>query len=271
MKFKFIAIAMSIFPFAGCQDQDLTAPERSLIAADHGGNGSAKSSPNARRTYSVTIENLTDGQPLSPGVIATHTQQVSVWDVGSAAPPLIINIAEDGLDNPLTPQQFAELRARPGIDGVLMTTVPIDDNTPPVLAGAPDFPNTQTFLIDAAANANRLSVAVMIICTNDGFTGLSGVRLPGGFKPVTFETVAYDAGSEVNTERYVDVVDPCQLLGPDPGPPALPNGNNDALPEDGGIIRMHPGIAGIASAEGLDPTLHNWDDPVARITVQRIK
>ncbi|MGI8843522.1 MAG: spondin domain-containing protein, partial [Gemmatimonadaceae bacterium] len=222
-------------------------------------------------TYQITIENLKGGQPFSPGVIATHTKQVDVWGVGSRPSPLIINIAENGLvDAGLTAAHFADLRARPGVFDVVMTA-PTDDHTPPIVDGAPDPPSVRTYTIEAAANANHLSVAVMIICTNDGFTGVSSVRLPGGFKPVTFATVAYDAGTETNTEQYTDIVDPCQLLGPDPGPPAVPNGNNNNLPEDGGVIRHHAGIQGVAVDVGLDPSLHNWTAPVARITVQRVK
>ena len=92
--------------------------------------------------------------------------------------------------------------------------------------GGPPFPTSITFQIEAASNANRLSLAVMLICTNDGFTGLDRVRLPGGFKPRTFFAVAYDAGTEANDELFTSMVDPC---------------------------------GGIAIGEGLDPSQPNVD------------
>lgn len=107
-----------------------------------------------------------------------------------------------------------------------------------------------------------LSVVVIIICTNDGFTGLSSVKLPGGFKPAVFETTAYDAGSEPNTEAVFR--HRRSLPGNRPG-------YRTCCSTQWGTIQPHGGIQGIATEEGLDPALHNRDDPVARITVRRIK
>lgn len=276
-KLRYVTISLifgtGIFYGAGCSDinsleqsrdssTDILAPSKANAAATH--------------AYEVTIENLTKGQPFSPGIIVTHTKQTRVWEAGSSASDFIINLAEDGLapDNlpdGVTPDGLIEeLRQQAGVFQVVATGVPIDDNTASILEDAPDPSSSATFTIEAAANANRLSVAVMIICTNDGFTGLSSVKLPGGFKPAVFETTAYDAGSEPNTEQYADIVDPCQVIGPDTGPPPIPNGN-DTPEGDVGTIQPHGGIQGIATEEGLDPALHNWDDPVARITVRRIK
>src|SRR5687767_1372512 len=52
------------------------------------------------RTYRVTIENETDGQPFSPGVAATHRRSVSLFEVGDKASPGIEAIAEDGNQGP---------------------------------------------------------------------------------------------------------------------------------------------------------------------------
>lgn len=267
-----IPIAALVFSMAvvtGCND--MTSVEQAddstaeLAASSSAGADYANTS--ATHTYEVTVENLTGGQPFSPGILVTHTREASVWDVGQAASDLIINIAEDGA----TPADLLDqLRETDGVFRVEKTGVPIDDNTPPQLDGVPDPPSSATFTIEAAAEANYLSMAVMAICTNDGFVGLNGVRLPGGNNSTVFEASIYDAGSEPNTEKYTDIVDPCQVLGPDTGPPELPNGN--AKPEgDTGMIQHHEGIQGVATDEGLDPELHDWDNPVARITVQRIK
>lgn len=229
----------------------------------------------AEHRYEVTIRNLTVGQPFSPGVIVTHDRSATVWEVGGAPSDLLINIAEDGLSDEnlpagVTPEGLIDgLRGVPGVYQVVATGIPIDDNAgqaPP----APQPPSVNTFEISAAGSANRLSIAVMIICTNDGFTGVSGVSLPRGLgKSTTFRSVAYDAGSEQNTEEFPHVVDPCQVIGPQGTSPAIPNGNlGPSLPADGNTIAHHAGIQGIAD---LDPAAHGWTGPVAEITVTRVR
>jgi hypothetical protein len=229
----------------------------------------------AEHTYQVTIRNLTVGQPFSPGVIVTHEKSATVWEVGGAPSALLIDIAEDGLSGENLPAGVTTaglidgLRSVPGVYQVVATGIPIDDNAgqaPP----APQPPSVNTFEIKAAASANRLSVAVMIICTNDGFTGVSGVKLPRGRgQSTTFRSVAYDAGSEQNTEQFPDIVDPCQVIGPQGTTPAIPNGNNGpSLPADGNTIAHHAGIQGVGD---LEVDRHGWTGPVAEITVTRVR
>lgn len=209
----------------------------------------------ARKTYRVTIENLTSGQPFSPGVAITHTQQASLFHVGGRASEGVRAIAEDG--DPSV--ALAALPGESGIDDVVAIASPIHR------VGGPGS-NTLTFEITGAANANRLSLAVMLICTNDGFTGLDTIKLPGGFSADTYETAGYDAGTEANNELFTHIVDPCQAIGPVAGPPPIPNGNLRVATN--GTITHHPGIQG-----GADLVIgqHGWHDPVARIRVQRMK
>jgi hypothetical protein len=107
----------------------------------------------------------------------------------------------------------------------------------------------------------------MLICTNDGFTGLDRVRLPSGVgDTVTLLTNAYDAGTEVNTEDFADIVPPCQgLVGVSSGEPGT-GVSNPALAE-GGVIHHHEGILGIAD---LVPAIHGWTDPVAEVVIERV-
>ena len=71
------------------------------------------------------------------------------------------------------------------------------------------------------------------------------------------EAPAYDAGSEQNTEACEDI----------PGPPCGPNDHPDVKAE--GYVHIHAGIHGIGS-EGVDPAMHDWRNPVAKITIERI-
>lgn len=209
--------------------------------------------------YRVTIQNLTRGQPFSPGVIVTHTSNAVVWRLASQPSEGIAAIAEDGNADIET----ADLQGAPGIHDVVETSGPINR------LGGTAPPESFAQYTVRALPGDRLSIAVMMICTNDGFTGVDSVRLPqrDGQK-VIYLASAYDAGVEQNTENSADVPDGCGALGPVPLPM---DGNNDALPADGNLIFPHPGIVG-----GRDLTVdhsvadHAWSNPVARITVRKL-
>jgi predicted small lipoprotein YifL len=206
--------------------------------------------------YEVRITNLTGAQPLSPGVIATHEKNVEVWAPGSPASEGIRQIAENGEDAPAV----AELTGTLGVFDVVGTGLP-----PVHRVGGPG-PSLRSFRITARGNANHLSVAVMLICTNDGFTGVHSVPLPGGFKPEEFLTQGYDAGTESNDQDYTHIVDPCGAIGP---VAVAADGQNLRTPTPGGVIRLHPGIQ--PGVGDLSATDHGWTNPVALITVRRVK
>lgn len=208
------------------------------------------------RKYDVTISNLTGSQPLSPGVVVTHTKHVEVWAPGRQASEGIRQIAENGEDAPAV----VELSGAPGVFDVVGTGLP-----PVHRIGGPG-PTSRTFRITARGDANRLSVAVMLICTNDGFTGVHGVRLPGGFQPAMFTGQGYDAGTESNDQSSTHIVDPCGEIGPVPAPP---DGQNLRTPTPGGLIHLHPGIQ--PGVGDLSATAHDWVNPTVRIAVQRVR
>ena len=228
-----------------CNQESATDPS---LRAD----GYATAAAAATRTYDVTIENLTTGQPLSPGVIVAHTKHTSVFSPGTAASEGLRLIAEQG--DPSTAAM--DLGGADGVFQVVATSAPAHR------IGGPG-PSSLTTQLQASANADRLSLAVMLICTNDGFGGLNGVKLPGGFDPATFYAMAYDAGTEVNDETSTSIVDPCFAIGPVSADP-----DGDSRTAQGGVVLRHAGIMGGAD---LDPAAHGWDGPVARITVQRVR
>jgi hypothetical protein len=110
----------------------------------------------------------------------------------------------------------------------------------------------------------------MLICTNDGFTGIDSIRLPKGLgDTVRVGAAAYDAGTEINTEDLADIVPPCQgLVGvSSPGEPGTGVSDPDLF--ENGVIHHHPGIDG---GQDLLPDVHGWDidRPVVRISITRI-
>jgi hypothetical protein len=211
-------------------------------------------------TYEVTITNLTHGQPLTPPLVATHRAATDVFTVGEVASFGLKEIAENGNLAPL----MAQLGSDKHVADVEAAAAPL---VPAGLPGSAMFGDTVTLSVTASHGANLLSFASMLICTNDGFTGVDSLHLPSHVGDVVVvRSAGYDAGTERNTEDFADIVPPCQaLVGVSSGEPGTGT-SNPALAE-GGVIHHHPGIAG-----GVDlvPAIHGWTDPVAEITVERV-
>jgi hypothetical protein len=211
-------------------------------------------------TYEVTIENLTVGQPLTPPVVATHRAATEMFTVGQPAGFALKEIAENGNLAPM----IAQLGADKHVSDSVAAGAPL---VPAGLPGSAMFADSVTLTVTASEGAKFLSFASMLICTNDGFTGVDSLRLPKDVgDAVVVRSAGYDAGTERNTEDFADIVPPCQaLVGVSSGEPGTGT-SNPALGE-GGVIHHHPGIAGGAD---LVPAIHGWTDPVAEITVERV-
>jgi hypothetical protein len=200
--------------------------------------------------YKVTIHNLTDGQPMSPPVAATHKNKIGMFQVGELASPGLEAIAEDG-NNSMMFNRF-------DMSG---------DATDAVDYGAPVLAGTGETRMIMAHRGDRLSFATMLICTNDGFTGFDRAMMPmqGAW---VYLLNSYDAGTEMNTESSEDIVDPCSGLGP-LVLPGDPNGNeNDAVDMIPQMrIMHHPNIMGSGDLTIAD---HGWMNPVVKVTVNRV-
>lgn len=210
------------------------------------------------KTYKVTITNLTAGQPFSPPVLVTHSKRTKIFTVGQSASEGIQAIAENGNNGPLLAALGDDANVHQVVEG-MAPLVPAND------PGGTGFGNSATFEITAHGRARFLSFANMLICTNDGFTGLDSVSLPR--HKMTVYSAGYDARTEANTEDFADIVPPCQgLIGVSSDDPGTGT-TNPGLAEDG-IIIPHAGIIG-----GIDllPGVHGWSDPVAKIEIERVR
>jgi hypothetical protein len=211
-------------------------------------------------TYEVTIDNLTAGQPMTPPVVATHRAATGIFTVGQPASFALKEIAENGNLAPM----IAQLGADKHVSDSVAAAAPL---VPAGLPGSAMFGESVTLTLTASKGAKFLSFASMLVCTNDGFTGVNSLRLPKDVGDrVVVHSAGYDAGTEVNTEDFADIVAHCQeFVGVSSGDPGTST-SNPALAE-GGVIHHHPGIAGGAD---LVPAIHGWTDPVAEITVERV-
>ena len=237
------------------------------------------------RVYEVTITNLTTGQLLSPPVLAAHRPDYSVFAVGEKASEGIWTVAEQG-----NPMMLAEqLRMAPEVASVVVADGPLhrvgemmgsmdqgmnnmnpgmDNSMGQGMNGMNDgmhsmSASTVTLRIESHG-ADRLSVAMMLGCTNDGFTGLSSVPLSPSTVPVTYYGAAYDAGTERNNQRWSSLADGCNALGPAPRDADGQN-SRDLTDEP---ISMHPGIVPGVGDLGQE---FAWHDAVVKITVQRVE
>ena len=207
--------------------------------------------------YRIAIHNLTEGQPLTPPLAALHGRRMKLFRVGRPAPLGIQEIAENGNLAPM----IEALTERLQPSDVLITPGP--ETVPgPIMAG-----ETVEFDVVGTPGAHYFSWASMLICTNDGFTGVNRRPLPrrvGG--QIHFYTRAWDAGTEVNTEAWPDLVPPC---GPLTGFDSMGQGTGMSNPElaEGGVVRPHRGIAGDAD---LVREVHGWHGPIARVVIERI-
>jgi len=212
------------------------------------------------RTYEVTIQLVTGGQPLTPPLIVTHSGGTDIFSVGQPASLGVKEIAENGNLEPL----IAALEADPKVSDVATAAEPL---VPPGSPMFGTFSDRVTLTIDAGSRARFLSYESMLICTNDGFTGIDRLRLPNQVgDSLSVVTGSYDAGTELNTEDFADIVPPCQgLMGVSSGEPGT--GMSDPALVEGGVIHHHLGIEGGAD---LLPEVHGWTDPVTLVTITRV-
>jgi hypothetical protein len=215
------------------------------------------------RIYRVRVINLTDGQPLTPPILATAERSWRMFRVGDLASVGVQQVAENGNGAPLlgglerSPFVFASLESEAG---------PL---VPPGTPMSGTFADRVSLRIRASADTSFLSLISMLICTNDGFTGVSRLPMPERVgEKIAVRTNGYDAGTEMNTEDYADLVPPCQaLIGHDAGENDAGTGTTNPALAENGVIHHHPGIRGV---DDLEPGIHGWADPVARITVKRV-
>lgn len=196
-------------------------------------------------TYEITITNLTSGQPITPAVFAAHSGHHELFSKGATASNGIQQLAENGGVGVLA----AEAEANPAISAST------------VVGAAPLAPGTSASMtLDVVGRANRFSIASMLVCTNDGFGGIDGQRLPGRVgSDATYYARAFDAGTETNTELFADLVPPCD------GDPMTGTGMSNPALAEGGTIHRHAGIMG----DGDLSEAHAWSGPVLKVTIER--
>lgn len=223
--------------------------------------------------YLVTVTDLSTGQPMSPPMAATHQGSGVMWELGSVSSFALKEIAENGNNAPMY-YDLQQGRAAGTVYDFAQAVSTQLFPSPIVPAGRASpvtpFPQSVSFRIRGSAQADKLSLASMLVCTNDGFTGVDGLALPKAKgQTVSVPLLAYETGTELNTQTLADMMPPCQgLIGvaSSTGAPGVAV-SNPALAE-GGVIASHAGID-LSQGGDLQP-IHVWSGPVGRISVTRV-
>ena len=190
--------------------------------------------------YEVEITNVTRGEIFTPILLASHEAGVRIFQAGEEASAELEVLAEAGNVAPLETLLM-------GMPSVLATT----DSNALLHPG-----ESVTLHIETRAAFDHLSLAAMLIPSNDAFFGLADIAGPKGDKTIILYSPAYDAGTEPNSELCADI----------PGGGGC--GGEGLSAEDGeGYVHVHAGIHGIGD---LAPSDYDWRNPVARIRISRI-
>lgn len=205
---------------------------------------------------SITLTNLTQGLHFTPIIASAHKSDNHIFMSGSAATVELQTMAEGG-----------------DISGLASMLQNADANTVENPASGLLAPSmSTTFMLSNDSANTHLSIAAMILPSNDGFVGLDSWKIPTEAGTYTINLNAYDAGTEANNE-VVNGGGALGVLGipAAPGGDAGTNGTGVTDTETNTMIHIHRGTLGDDMMDGgksdLNNSIHRWLNPVAKLTI----
>ncbi len=189
----------------------------------------------------VTITNLTAGQSFTPQFLATHAGRAPLFEIGAPASWELEQLAEGGATDPLE---------------ALYVNDSEDVRTIAVLLGPGQ---TSATTLRAPGGRQYLTMAAMLLPTNDTFVGISGMPIPASGS-VTYMVPAYDAGTEANDQDCANI----------PGPMCGGDAVSEPAPGDEGFVHISGGFHELGG-DALSPAHYDWRNPVARVVVKRLR
>ncbi len=195
-------------------------------------------------SYEISVTNLTQAQPMSPIAVMLHNDG-DFWQVGTSASTALEKLAESGDNSELLDNNII-LVGKSGA-GILPAGM------------------SETIMLDIQDNIPaKLSLATMLVNTNDAFTGINALAIENLAvnESISVFTSSYDAGTEKNSELMATI----------PGPAAGGEGFNSAR-DDVDFVAMHAGI--VSQDDGLMQSVltqaHRFDNPSLKVTIKRVK
>ena len=183
-------------------------------------------------TYSIKVTNLTAAQPMSPVVVSS----ASIFSVGESVSIGLEKLAEGGDNSDL-----------------------VNENS---VSGTKLIKPSQNDEVVIETKVQKLSLASMLVKTNDAFVGLDSYNLSSLAIDSVVEVtlLVYDAGTEENSESNSSV-------------PGLGGEGFNSARESINQVSIHSGI--ISKDEGFVSSnlsaMDKFNNPAARVTITRIK
>ncbi|MDB3935368.1 spondin domain-containing protein [Granulosicoccus sp.] len=196
------------------------------------------------RTYRVEVTNILSAGQFTPILAVVHAPEIALFELGDEPTVGLATLAEGG-DNSVLEASLS------GLKEVAVAASFTPPSSPLTFAG-----ETLEFEITVPANFRFISLAAMILPTNDSFFALDTVYLPNA-RPRSYFAKGYDAGSELNDELCANI----------PGPTCMGDGSFSGLNGEG-FVHISPGISGQAD---LDSSIYDWRNPVAKVTITRVQ
>lgn len=196
------------------------------------------------RSYRVEVTNILSAGQFTPILAVVHAPQISLFELGDEPTVGLATLAEGG-DNSVLEASLS------GLKEVAVAASFTPPGAPLTFAG-----DTTEFEITVPANFRFISLASMILPTNDSFFALDTVPLPNA-RPRSFFAKGFDAGSELNDELCANI----------PGPTCGGDGSFSGLNGEG-FVHISPGISGQGD---LDSSEYDWRNPVAKVVITRIR
>ncbi len=198
--------------------------------------------------YTIDVTNLTTNQPLSPIAAVLHNSGYEGFALGSMASSDLERLAEAGDNTHFINSAKASSSVINAVSG----------------SGIIAPGTAANITLQGKGSSPRLTLASMLVNTNDGFIGLESVDLStlAINESLVVHARVYDAGTEANSETAATV----------PGPAGGGEGYN-ATRDDHDFIAVHAGV--VSSDDGLATSVltaaHRFDNPGARVVITRMQ
>ncbi|HDM8187270.1 TPA: spondin domain-containing protein [Vibrio harveyi] len=231
MKYRILLVAASVGLLAGCPSDDDNDVVKSY-------------------RYTINVANLTANQPMSPLAILAHNDKYKLFEIGKSASVELEHLAEGGSN--------AELLALKDSNDYVYQTL---SGNGLVLPGSSD---SVTFTVDPH-KAGDVSIASMLVNTNDAFVGETGLSLKSLAVGESYEMSmnVWDSGTELNDELAATIPGPA---GGGEGFNAARNDTNDVVAFHAGVVSKDDGLANSALSAN-----HRFLNPGAKLTITRVE
>ena len=205
----------------------------------------------ADRNATIEITNISNALYYTPLLVSAHNKRTHIFEPGVPASASLQEMAEGG-----------------DISGLMTDLSSIGANNVANPAAGLLAPGASTTATLKMTKRNRyLSIAAMLLPTNDGFVGLDAYKIPKKEGRYTVYLNGYDAGTEANDEVINGAGAPGSA-----GIPADPGGNSGTGAsgvtgaDHNSSVHIHRGIVGGSNSD-LDSTVHRWMNPVAKVVI----